>query len=248
MKETKKTALITGGGKRIGAAIVKHLHGCGMNVMIHYNQSSNDANMLNDKLNKSRKDSSASIKADLLEEKSYAYVIKETLSIFGSLDYLINNASTYYPTPIERVDQSNWDDLIGTNLKAPLMLSKYASIHLKKTKGSIINITDANLHNPKKDYIIYTLAKSGLSSLTKSLAKELSPEIRVNAVAPGPILWPDESQEFDKDYRKKVISQTLLKKTGNPDDICQAIEFLLLRSPYITGQTLCVDGGRQFSF
>ena len=160
---------------------------------------------------------------------------------------MINNASTYYATPLDSVNDSNWNDLIGTNLKAPLLMSKHAAKYLKKTKGSIINITDAQIDNPKKNYIIYSLAKSGLTTLTKSLAKELSPEIRVNAVAPGAILWPEFNNEFDENYRNKVISQTLLKKTGSPEDISKAVEFLLLHAPYVTGHTLSVDGGRKFS-
>ena len=247
MKKIKRVALITGGARRIGKSIAQHLHNCDIDIMIHHNQSSKDAGELEAKLNKIRSNSAASIKADLLKNESYNDIIKEVISVFGQLDFLINNASTYYPTPIESINESNWEDLIGTNLKAPLMLSQYAVRYLKKTKGAIINITDAQIGNPKKNYIIYALAKSGLATLTKSLAKDLSPDIRVNAVAPGAILWPESNHEFDDRYREKVISQTLLKKTGSPEDISKAIEFLLLHAPYITGQTICIDGGRQYS-
>jgi pteridine reductase len=163
------------------------------------------------------------------------------------LDFLINNASSYYRTSINEIDEANWDDLIGSNLKAALFLSKEAAPFLELTKGSIINITDAHITNPKKNYIIYSIAKSGLAALTKSLAQELGPEIRVNAVAPGPVLWPDKSNEFDETYRKKVISQTMLKKVGDPDDIAKAVEFLLLNAPFITSHILNVDGGRSFN-
>ena len=247
MKKTKRIALITGGAKRIGAAIARHLHHCGVNVMIHHNQSSIDAKNLVAELNNLRADSAATIQADLLDQESFSYLIKEVINIFGQLDFLINNASTYYATPIDALNESSWNDLIGTNLKAPLLLSHHAAKYLKKTKGSIVNITDAQIHNPKKNYIIYSIAKAGLATLTKSLAKELSPEIRVNAVAPGAILWPESNLEFDDDYRNKVISQTLLKRTGGPEDICKAIEFFLLHAPYVTGQTLSIDGGRKFS-
>ena len=246
-KKIKRIALITGGGKRIGMSIARHLHNCDIDIMIHHNQSSNEANELKGQLNNLRANSAASIQANLLEPDSYAYIIKEVISVFGQLDFLINNASTYYPTPIESINEASWDDLIGTNLKAPLMLSKHASKFLKITKGAIINLTDAQIQNPKKNYIIYALAKSGLATLTKSLAKELGPAVRVNAIAPGAILWPESNLDFDDDYRSKVISQTLLKRTGSPEDICKAIEFFLLHAPYVTGQTLSIDGGRKFS-
>ena len=183
MKKTKRIALITGGAKRIGASIARHLHHCGVDVMIHHNQSSIDAKNLGAKLNNLRPDSAATIQADLLDQESFSYVIKEVINIFGQLDFLINNASTYYATPIDSLNESSWNDLIGTNLKAPLLLSRHAVKYLKKTKGSIINITDAQIHNPKNNYIIYSIAKAGLATLTESLAKELSPEIRVNAIA-----------------------------------------------------------------
>jgi pteridine reductase len=247
MKKIKRIALITGGAKRIGASIARHLHHCEVDIMIHHNHSSTDAKNLMAELNNLRANSAATIQADLLEPESYSDIVKEAINIFGQLDFLINNASTYYATPLDSVNDSNWNDLIGTNLKAPLLMSKHAAKYLKKTKGSIINITDAQIDNPKKNYIIYSLAKSGLTTLTKSLAKELSPEIRVNAVAPGAILWPEFNHEFDENYRNKVISQTLLKKTGSPEDISKAVEFLLLHAPYVTGHTLNVDGGRKFS-
>ena len=187
------------------------------------------------------------IQADLLDSNNYPLIINEAINTFGQLNFLINNASSYYRTSINEIDESNWDDLIGSNLKAALFLSKEAAPFLELTTGSIINITDAHITNPKEKYIIYSIAKSGLSTLTKSLAKELGPKVRVNAIAPGPILWPDNSNEFDEDYRNKVISQTMLKKVGEADDIAKAIEFLLLNSPFITGQILNVDGGRSFS-
>lgn len=247
MKKIKRIALITGGAKRIGASIARHLHHCGVDVMIHHNQSAKDAKNLITELNNLRANSAATIQADLLDQESFNFIIKEVINIFGRLDFLINNASTYYATPIDSVNESSWNDLIGTNLRAPLMLSHHAAKYLKKTKGSIINITDAQIQNPKKNYIIYSIAKSGLVTLTRSLAKELGPEIRVNAIAPGAILWPESNLEFDDDYRSKVISQTLLKRTGSPEDISKAIEFFLLHAPYVTGQVLNIDGGRKFS-
>tara|TARA_B100000795_G_scaffold69735_1_gene48620 strand:+ start:1281 stop:2030 length:750 start_codon:yes stop_codon:yes gene_type:complete len=247
MNKKKQVAIITGGAKRIGAAICRRLHKANIDIIIHYKSSGKEANSLKDELNSIRKNSASLIQADLLNSNNYSLIINEAIKIYGQLNFLINNASSYYRTNINEVNESNWNDLIGSNLKAALFLSKEAAPFLELTKGSIINITDAHISNPKENYIIYSIAKSGLSTLTKSLAKEFGPNIRVNAVAPGPILWPDNSNEFDQDYRKKVISQTMLKKVGEADDIAKAVEFLLLNGPFITSHVLNVDGGRSFS-
>ena len=247
MNKKKQVAIITGGAKRIGASICRRLHKANIDIIIHYKNSDKEANLLKDELNNIRNNSASIIQADLLKPANYSLIINEAVNIYGQLNYLINNASSYYQTDINEVDESNWDDLIGSNLKAALFLSKEAAPFLELTKGSIINITDAHIKNPKKNYIIYSIAKSGLTTLTKSLAKELGPQIRVNAVAPGPILWPDNSNGFDENYRNKVISQTMLKKVGEADDIAKAVEFLLLNAPFITSHILNVDGGRSFS-
>ena len=247
MNKKKQVAIITGGAKRVGAAISRRLHKANIDLIIHYKNSKTEANSLQKELNKSRKGSATIIQADLLDPNSYSLIINEAIKIYGQLNFLINNASSYYPTKINDINEANWNELTGTNLKASLFLSKEASPFLKKSNGSIINITDAHITNPKKNYIIYSIAKSGLAALTKSLAQELGPEIRVNAVAPGPVLWPDKSIEFDETYRKKVISQTMLKKVGDADDIAKAVEFLLLNAPFITSHILNVDGGRSFN-
>ena len=247
MNKIKQVAIVTGGAKRVGAAICRRLHKANIDLIIHYKSSKAEAISLQDQLNKIRKGSATIIQADLLNPDSYPLIINESIRIYGKLDFLINNASSYYPTNINDVNEENWNALIGSNLKAALFLSKEASPFLKKSNGSIINITDAHIVSPKKNYIIYSIAKSGLATLTKSLAKEFGPEIRVNAVAPGPVLWPDKSNEFDAQYRKKVISQTMLKKIGAADDIAKAVEFLLLNAPFITSQILNVDGGRSFN-
>ena len=247
MNNKKHVAIITGGARRIGAAICRRLHKANIDIIIHYKNSDKEANSLKGELNSIRKNSASIIQADLLNSNNYPLIINEAINIYGQLNFLINNASSYYKTNIQEVDELNWNDLISSNLKAALFLSKEAAPFLELTKGSIINITDAHITNPKENYIIYSIAKSGLSTLTKSLAKELGPKIRVNAVAPGPILWPDNSNEFDEDYRQKVISQTMLKKVGEADDIAKAVEFLLLNAPFITSHILNVDGGRSFS-
>ena len=247
MNKKKQIAIVTGGAKRIGASICRRLHKANIDLIIHYKNSDKEAKLLQNELNEKRKDSASLIQADLLESKSYSKIINEAIKIYGQLNFLVNNASLYYPTNINQIDESNWNDLIGSNLKAPLFLCKEAAPFLKKNNGAIINITDVHITNPKKNYIIYSIAKSGLTTLTKSLAQELGPKIRVNAVAPGPILWPDNSNEFNESYRKKVISQTMLKKVGEVDDIAKAVEFLLLNAPFITNHILNVDGGRSFN-
>ena len=247
MSKKKQVAIITGGAKRVGAAISRRLHKANIDIIIHYRNSDTEANSLQEQLNKIRKGSASIIQADLLDPNSYSLIINEAIKVYGQLNFLINNASSYYPTNINDINELNWNELIVSNLKAALFLSKEASPFLKKSNGSIINITDAHITNPKKNYIIYSIAKSGLTTLTKSLALELGPEIRVNAVAPGPVLWPDKSSEFDALYRKKVISQTMLKKVGDADDIAKAVEFLLLNAPFITSHILNVDGGRSFN-
>lgn len=244
---TNKTALITGGARRIGAHISEYLHGKGMNVLIHYRQSESEAKKLKAKLNKRRKNSAEIFQANLNDENVYKDLIDFTTKHFKRLDFLINNASSYYPTPLNKLNIADWDDLLGSNLKAPLFLAKHAAPYLEKTKGSIVNITDTHIKSPKKSYIIYSIAKAGLVTLTHSLAQELSPNIRVNAVAPGPILWPEDKNEFSKTYREKVVKETLLKKIGDPSDISEAIFYLLTSASYTTGHVLEVDGGRSFS-
>ena len=247
MKSNRKIALVTGGAKRIGQAICKMLHASGIDLMIHYRYSSDEANNLQQELNEIRKDSASIIQADLLNLNVLPSLIQETMNAYGRLDILINNASSYYPTEIGKMNENNWNDLIGSNLKAPLFLSQLAADELIKTKGCIINITDTHIDKPKKNYIIYSIAKSGLTTLTKSLAQELSPEVRVNAVAPGPVLWPENNEEFNEIYKQRVISQTLLKKMGSPEDVAMAVKFLVLDAPFITGHILAVDGGRSIS-
>ena len=239
----KKIALVTGGSKRIGASICEELHKSNINVMIHYKNSKEDALHLKDKLNKIRSNSTDIVQGDLCKTESYEKIISNVIKRFGQLDYLVNNASSYFPTQIDNLNEDDWNDLISTNLKAPLFLCQAAAKFLKEKKGSIVNITDANENNPKKNYIIYNLAKSGLVSLTRSLAVDLAPHVRVNAVAPGVILWPEDGQESEVDYRENLISLTFLKKQGTPKNIAKAVFFLLSTATYTTGEIIHVDGG-----
>lgn len=242
-----KIVLITGGAKRVGAAICRLLHANGANLMIHYKNSLKEARALQAELNLQRPNSVAIIQADLLNLSILPSLIQETIKHFGKLDVLINNASSYYPTEIGNIYEEQWQDLMGSNLKAPLFLSQAAAVELRKQQGCIINITDMHVERPKKGYIVYSVAKAGLVTLTKSLAHELSPEVRVNAVAPGPVMWPEDNPQFDELYRQRVISQTLLKRIGEPNDIAKAVKFLIQDAPFITGQIIAVDGGRSLN-
>lgn len=247
MNLENKVVLITGGAKRVGAAICRLLHAQGANLMIHYRSSMNEARALQAELNLKRPNSVAIIQADLLNLAVLPSLINETLGHFGRLDVLINNASSYYPTEIGEISEAQWQDLIGSNLKAPLFLSQAAAPELRKQNGCIINITDMHVERPKKGYIVYSVAKAGLVTLTKSLAQELAPEVRVNAVAPGPVMWPEDNPQFDEVYRQRVISQTLLKRIGEPADVAKAVKFLIQDAPFMTGQMIAIDGGRSIN-
>jgi len=242
-----KVILITGGAKRIGAAICRELHAQGAQLMIHYNTSATEARALQAELNLLRANSAAIIQGDLLNIAVLPNLVSETVKHFGKLDVLINNASSYYSTEIGHINEDNWQDLIGSNLKAPMFLTQAAAPELRKSHGCIVNITDMHVERPKKGYIVYSVAKAGLVTLTKSLAHELSPEVRVNAVAPGPVQWPDDNPQFDEVYRQRVINQTLLKRVGEPEDVAKAVKFLIYDAPFITGHVLAVDGGRSLN-
>jgi len=241
-----KVVLITGGAKRVGAAICRRLHAAGANLMLHYRASAGEARLLQAELNRTRADSVALIQADLLEQKTLPSLVEQTVQRFGRLDALVNNASSFYPSPVGEITTAVWDDLMGTNLRAPMFLSQAAAPALRKTQGAIVNIVDIHAERPLKNYVVYSVAKAGLAALTRSLARELAPEVRVNAVAPGPILWP-ENASFDEVSRQRIISHTLLKREGAPDDIAKAVHFLLAEATYVTGETIRVDGGRHIA-
>ena len=242
-----KAALVTGGAKRVGAAICRRLHAQGANLMLHHRVSVAEARALQHSLNTLRADSVALIQADLLNSASLPDLVKTTVEQFGSLDVLINNASSFFPTAIGEISEKAWDDLIGTNLKAPLFLSQAAAVELRKRHGCIVNIVDIHAEFPMKNYVVYTVAKGGLLAMTRSLARELGPEVRVNGVAPGTILWPEDDTWSDDLSRQRIINQSALKRVGEPDDIAKAVEFLVAAAPYVTGQVITVDGGRSIT-
>jgi len=241
-----KVVLITGAARRVGAAIARRLHRAGASLMLHYRSSERDVQALQTELNTARKNSVALVQADLLDVAGLAEIVKNTISRFERLDALVNNASTFFPTPVGEITPASWDNLIGTNLRAPLFLAQAAAPHLKKTGGSIVNITDIHAERPLKSYVIYSVAKAGLAGLTRSLARELAPEVRVNGIAPGAIVWPEDGS-FDEVTRQRIISHTLLRRTGEPDDVARAVYYLIVEAPYVTGEIIAVDGGRSIN-
>jgi pteridine reductase len=237
-----KTALITGGAKRIGAVTTQTLHQAGYNVIIHCRLSRQAADKLAVELNNSRADSARVIQGDLNNETVYDQLIEEAYQCWNRLDVLVNNASSFYPTPVGSITLDDWHNLLNSNLKAPLFLAQAAAPYLKQVEGNIINMTDVHAQRPMKDHPVYCAAKAGLVMLTMSLAKELGPEVRVNSVAPGAILWPDN--DMPEHTKKLILERTTLKKPGDPIDIARTILFLVRDAHYITGQVIAVDGGR----
>jgi len=242
-----KVVLITGGARRVGAAICRYLHANGASIMVHYRTSAKEARALQAELNLKRADSVALIQADLLNLPLLPNLVSDTVKRFGKLDVVINNASSFFPTVVGEINNKAWDDLIGTNLKAPLFLLQAAAAQLKKNHGCIVNIVDIHAERPMKNYVVYSTAKAGLVNLTRSLARELAPEVRVNGVAPGAIIWPEDEAWSDELSRQRIINSTLLKRVGEPEDIAKAVSFLINDAPYITGQIIAVDGGRSIN-
>jgi pteridine reductase len=237
-------ALVTGAAKRIGAVIARTLHAAGANVAIHYNRSATDAERLAAELNGQRPGSAFTVAADIVDIAAVERMAKQVVERIGTgrLDVLVNNASNFYPTPLGTITLAQWEDLMGSNLKAPLFLSQALLPALRAARGVIINIVDVHAQRPLRDHPVYGPAKAGLAMLTRSLAKDLGPEIRVNGVSPGAILWPEDG--MSDSLRAAIIKQTALKRTGEPEDIANTVLFLVRDAPYITGQIIAVDGGR----
>ncbi len=238
-----KTVLVTGAARRVGAAICRRLHTVGAAVVVHHHRSAEDAQALVQALNAARAGSAVAVRADLLDTAALPRLITDALALNGRLDALVNNASSFYATPVGAIDEQAWNDLMGTNLKAPLFLSQAAAPALRAAGGCIINIIDIHAELPMKDHAVYTAAKGGLLALTRSLARELGPEVRVNGVSPGTIIWPEGGDWQDEDARQRIVSRTVLKRTGEPEDIAAAVEYMMT-APFVTGQILAVDGGR----
>jgi pteridine reductase len=236
-----KTALVTGGARRVGAAICRRLHAAGANVVVHCNRSQHDAQTLVHEFNGLRPGSAVLVQADLLEAGTPLALMQRTVSAYGGLDVLVNNASSFFATPLGQIDAKSWDDLMGTNLKAPLFLSQAAAPELRRAQGCIVNIID--IHAGALAEHMATPQRRRPAGLTRSMALELGPEVRVNGVSPGAILWPDGPEWQNENERQRIIDRSVLKRTGEPDDIAGAVEFLAT-APYVTGQIIAVDGGR----
>lgn len=237
-----RCALITGGSKRIGAVTVRLLHEAGYNVIIHCRLSRLAADDLAAELNAIRQESAKVIQGDLNIETVYDRLIEQAFHCWNRLDVLVNNASSFYPTPVGTITMDDWNNLVNSNMKAPLFLAQAAAPHLKQTQGCIVNMVDIHAQRPMKAHPVYCAAKAGLAMLTMSLAKELGPEIRVNGVAPGAILWPEN--DMPEHTKKIILERTTLKRPGHPIDVARTILFLVRDADYITGQIIAVDGGR----
>jgi pteridine reductase len=239
---TGKVALITGAARRIGAAIARRLHASGASVLLHYRGAEAEAAHLEAELNAARAKSACKVKADLLAPIAPRALVGAAIERFGRLDVLVNNASTFYPTAVGSIEAGHWEELMGSNLRAPLFLAQEAAPQLKKNGGAIVNVADIHAERPLKGYIVYSVAKAGLVALTRALALELAPEIRVNGVAPGAIAWPDDGQ-FEPAERERIVATTPLARLGSPEEIARAVHFLAT-TPFVSGQILAVDGGR----
>lgn len=238
-----KTVLVTGAAKRVGRSIARELHAAGANIVVHYRSALPAAEAIVAELNALREGSALCLQADLLDVEALAGLVANSVAHYGRLDALVNNASSFFATPLGQIDLAAWDDLIGSNFRAPLFLTQAAAPHLRAAHGAVVNITDIHAERPLAGYPLYCAAKAGLLGLTRALAIELAPEVRVNAVAPGPILWPDDSA-FDGQAREQIVAHTLLKHAGSPRDVARVVRFLLDDPCYVTGQVINVDGGR----
>lgn len=241
-----KVALVTGAARRIGAAIGRCLHADGASVVIHYRGSADEATRLCDELNAARPDSAMSLQADLADTAKLPDLVAAATAWHGTLDILVNNASSFYPTPIGEISEDHWNDLVGINLKAPLFLSQAALQALRKSRGVIINIVDVHSQRPLRDHAVYGSAKAALAMLTRSLAKDLAPEIRVNGVSPGAILWPEAG--LSEQTKKTILKQIPVGRVGDASDIAGCVLYLVRDATYVTGQIIAVDGGRSIGW
>lgn len=236
--------LVTGAARRVGAEIARTLHTAGARLVLHYRASAAEAERLAADFNARREDSALALRCDLRDSAALAGLVAGAVTRFGRLDALVNNASSFFATPVGSIDEAAWDDLVGSNLKGPLFLAQAAAPQLDKTYGCIVNITDIHAERPLQGYPLYCAAKAGLLGLTRALALELAPRVRVNAVAPGAIEWPENATDFPPEEQRAIVEHTLLKRVGSPGDIARTVKFLIFDAPYVTGQVINVDGGR----
>ncbi|MDX1804225.1 MAG: pteridine reductase [Alcanivorax sp.] len=237
-------ALITGSARRIGATIARTLHDHGMRVLIHYHHSDAEAEALAAQLNAIRADSARLLRADLDDPEAVRTLARQAMDSYGQIDLLVNNASRFYPTPVGQAEDADWERLVHSNMRAPFILSQALTPALREQQGAIINIVDVYAEKPLREHTLYCMAKAGLAMMTRSLARELGPSIRVNGVSPGPILWPESGQL----NQQAITESTALKRCGDPQDIADAVLWLGCQAPFVTGQILAVDGGRSLAF
>ena len=247
MTNPAPVALITGAARRIGAAIARALHSEGYRVILHCRASTAAAQALAQALNETRPDSARVLSADLNQVGDLTAMAESALKVWGRIDALINNASSFYPTPIGTGSEQHWDDLVGSNMKAPFFLAQALAPALRETEGSIINIADIYAERPLANHTIYCMAKAGNVMLTKSLAQELAPQVRVNSVAPGAIIWPEQKSDFSESQKQTILERIPLHRQGEAEDIARTVVFLVAQAPYVTGQIIAVDGGRSLS-
>ncbi|WP_198411210.1 pteridine reductase [Marinimicrobium alkaliphilum] len=247
MTDVIPVALITGSAKRLGAQTARTLHAAGYRIVLHYRHSANDAEQLAADLNRTRPDSAVALQADLNQSTDVEQLARAALAQWQRLDALINNASSFFPTPVGEATEAHWDDLINSNLKAPFFLAQALAPALRASGGTIVNMADIHADRPLSQHPIYCAAKAGNVMLTKSLARELAPEVRVNGIAPGAILWPESDADMSEDAKQGILHKVPLGREGHPDDIARTILFLVRDAPYITGQIIAVDGGRSLA-
>ena len=240
-------ALVTGAAHRLGAHTARHLHGRGWNMVIHYRSRREQAQALAGELNDLRENSAIALQADLSQPDQIAPLAEKAIAAWGRLDGLVNNASVFYPNPTEKAQGEDWDTVMGTNLRAPFFLGQACLPALRKSGGAIVNMIDIYSQRPLTDHPLYCASKAGLASLTRSWAKDLAPEVRVNGISPGAILWPEGDAKMDPKNQQSILDKTPLAKTGRPEDIAGAIAFVLCDAPFVTGQILAVDGGRSLN-
>ena len=244
-REERPVALVTGAARRIGAAIASRLHAAGYDVALHCRHSRDELDALIATLESTRTDSTFALQADLEDTASLPVLVDATIARFGRLDALVNNASAFYPTPVDAATPTQWDELFAANVRAPFFLAQAAAPRLAEREGAIVNIVDIYAERPLADYSIYSMTKAALAMMTKSLARELGPRVRVNGVAPGAVLWPDSGKSYAA--REELIARTPLKRTGSPEDVAGAVLWLLRDAPFVTGEIVRVDGGRHLS-
>ncbi len=245
MKSSTKTALVTGAAARIGATIATTLHQRGCNVLVHYNSNAAGAEELVGRLNAERAGSASAVAADLSQSAGVEQLVSHCAEHFDALDVLVNNASRFYPTPVGETLEYQWEDLFNSNLRGPYFLCQGLLGPLRAASGCIVNIVDVHAERPMDGHSVYSMSKAGIAAMTRSLARELGPEVRVNGVAPGAILWPEH--ESSVEHRQNILDRTALQRLGEPADIASAVAYLALDAPYVTGQILAVDGGRSLN-